>query len=63
MVYACPDCDVELERVSYDTNSRGDMIRIPTEGSGVLGTLGKSARTVDAYLCPDCDRVLLYAPE
>lgn len=61
MTRTCPDCDVELERIDYDVNSRGDMLRIPND-EGVLGTLGfKSATTIDAHVCPDCNRVLFYA--
>lgn len=61
MSRACPDCNTKLERVDYDANSRGDMLRIPSD-EGVLGTLGfKRATTIDAYLCPDCNRVLFYA--
>lgn len=64
MPYECPDCDVALEQVDYDTNSRGDLLRIPKKSGGILGTLGvSSARNVHAYLCPECDRVLFYAPE
>ena len=64
MKYKCPACEVALERVDYDTNSRGDLLRIPKENSGILGTLGAStARNIHAYLCPECDRVLFYAPE
>lgn len=61
MSHTCPDCDTDLERVDYDANSRGDMLRIPSD-EGVLGTLGfKSATNIEAYLCPDCSRVLFYA--
>lgn len=61
MARVCPDCESELERVDYDVNSRGDMLRIPSD-EGVLGTLGfKSATTIDAYLCLECNRVLFYA--
>lgn len=62
MSLTCPDCNIGLERVDYDTNSRGDLLRIPRDGGGILGTLGgKSARNISAYMCPDCDRVLFYA--
>ncbi|MFC7047188.1 hypothetical protein ACFQH6_18885 [Halobacteriaceae archaeon GCM10025711] len=62
MTRTCPDCDVALEQVDYDTNSRGDLLRISPDSGGVLGTLGvNSATNVRAYLCPNCDRVLFYA--
>ncbi|MFC6733477.1 hypothetical protein [Haladaptatus sp. DYSN1] len=61
MSRTCPDCDVAMESVEYDTDVNGDMIRI-REGGGVLGKFGyKGATNVNAYLCPDCSRVLWYA--
>ena len=61
MTRACPDCDVALESVQYDTNYDGNLLRIK-DRDGVLGKLGlKGGTNVQAYLCPECDRVLFYA--
>jgi len=67
MARRCPDCDVALERVDYSTSTQDygieHKLRIKDpEADGVLARIGiGDQRNVDAYLCPECRLVRLYA--
>lgn len=59
----CPDCGVTLESMTLRTDD-GFQIRAVSDENreGLLGSLGvKEKHRVDAYVCPECARTLLYA--
>ncbi len=55
----CPDCDVSMEAVEHQTYGE-ERIQIKPSG-GVLSTLGLKVEYLNAYLCPECRLVRLYA--
>ncbi len=59
----CADCDVSLERTALRTSdSMAVHLRTGERREGVLGALGMKERLdMDAWLCPECGRVRLYA--
>ena len=63
MRQSCPDCDTPMESILYDSNASGDMLRV-RDDEGFLGGISyANATNIEAYRCPDCARVLFYAPE
>ncbi|MCU4799086.1 hypothetical protein OB920_01695 [Halobacteria archaeon HArc-gm2] len=67
MARNCPDCEVTLQTVSFGmkvgvNDAWSPYVKTERTSGGLLGTLGISEKNdVDAHLCPDCGRVLLYA--
>lgn len=61
--HRCADCGVSLERTELRTSdSMAVRLRTGERRGGVLGALGmKEHLDVDAWLCPECGRVRLYA--
>ncbi|UPW00688.1 hypothetical protein M0R88_00960 [Halorussus gelatinilyticus] len=58
----CPDCDLPLEEVQYDTNAGRNKIRLNYRDGGILSKLGVTSNTYAyAYVCPECGLVRFYA--
>lgn len=59
----CPDCGVTLEAMKLRTDDGYSLRAVSDETrEGLLGSLGvKEKHRVDAYVCPECNRTLLYA--
>jgi rubredoxin len=59
----CSDCGVGLELTKLRTvDSMAIRLQTGERREGVLGALGmKEHLDVDAWLCPECGRVRLYA--
>ncbi|EMA50676.1 hypothetical protein [Halococcus salifodinae] len=62
--HRCPDCGVTMEVTKAVTSVDSESVKLKTDDKreGLLGSLGmKRTLGVDAYLCPECGLVRLYA--
>ena len=59
----CPDCGVTLEPMKLRSDDGMQLRAVSDENrEGLLGSLGvKERHRLDAYVCPECARTLLYA--
>jgi ssDNA-binding Zn-finger/Zn-ribbon topoisomerase 1 len=59
----CPDCGVTLETMTLRSNGGYELQLVSDENrEGLLGSLGvKEKHGVEAGVCPECARTLLYA--
>lgn len=56
----CPDDGTRMEPTGHVTSFQGDGFKLADRG-GLLGKLGLGTRSVQAYVCPECGLVRLYA--
>ncbi|KYH27763.1 hypothetical protein HAPAU_04310 [Halalkalicoccus paucihalophilus] len=60
----CPDCGVTMEGGTLVSSVDREAVKLRTDESagGVLGKLGmKETLPIDAWACPECGLVRLYA--
>jgi len=55
----CPDSDVEMTDATHETSSDATKLRVDASDRGRL--FGRSGRVAQAYVCPECSLVRLYA--
>jgi rubredoxin len=58
----CPQCDVTMEKTTVTAEGVGDLYVETEREKGVLKRLGIGENTSpDAFLCPECGLIRLYA--
>ncbi|SFR56842.1 hypothetical protein SAMN04487947_2345 [Halogeometricum rufum] len=55
----CPDCEVAMAEATHETTSDAAKLRVDAAGRSRLH--GRSGSKVQAYVCPECSLVRLYA--
>jgi hypothetical protein len=57
----CPDCDVSMTVATHETSGDASKLRVDTVGRDRL--FGRLGVAVQAFVCPECGLVRLYATE